>query len=113
MSTLSLLQLAGIVRLQRKFKAAANTHGPLRCVLIHREGDDFHLPLSPPFREDMPALAMRQRSLYSHRLHCRGPNGKEVLCKTATVGIGRNMYQQLDEPVTGASERKRPCPVGR
>lgn len=100
MPTLSRLQLAGIMRLQRKFKAAANTHGPLRCVLIHKEGEDFRLPLSPPGSEDMPALARQRGSLYNYRLYCQGSDGREILCKTATIGTGKNPYLQLNEPVS-------------
>jgi len=100
MPPLSSVQRAAVVRFQRKFKAAANTHGPLRCVLVHSEGEDFNPALAPPGREDMPALAKRLGALYSWRLYCRGPNGEKVLCKTATIGIGRNPYLQLDEPVS-------------
>jgi hypothetical protein len=103
MSRLSSLQCAAVVRLQRQFKAAANTHGPLRCVLIHKEGDDSTLRLSPPQCEDMPALP--RGAFYSYRLYCRGTNGEEVPCKTATIGTGRNGYIELDasrqEPFAG------------
>lgn len=48
----------------------------------------------------MPALAIREGSLYSYRLHCQGPNGQEVSCKTATTGTGLNPYLELDEAVS-------------
>ena len=99
MSALNQLQLAAMTRLQGRFKAASNTHGPLRCVLIHQEGDDFRLRLSPPSCEDMPATAPSMGALYSYRLHCRAPDGEEDLCKTATIGTGRNPFQAVDEPV--------------
>jgi hypothetical protein len=86
MPRLNPVQLAAIALLRQKFKAAANTHGPLRCVLIHKEGEDLHLKLSPPTFEDMPAEAMIRQSAYSFRDHRQGPKEKEVLCKTATTG---------------------------
>jgi hypothetical protein len=98
MAVLSPVQLAGIMGLRREFKAAKNTHGPLRCVLIHKDGENERLALSPPYQEDMPALALWQKTLYSYRLHSQCPGEKKIPHKPATIGTSRNPYYEPGEP---------------
>ena len=48
MPSLSPVQLAAIRGLRGRFRSAADQWGPLRCVLIHQEGESLDLTLAPP-----------------------------------------------------------------